>query len=320
MSVTRIINKFFSFCFFLFKLKHFKLAYLFAFYKLPKHWAASLQVSNGILLFTNSGNTICIAQLDQFEFSMHFLIELLANPLCKVTETTNTYFMVEVEGLLFKVASLSNMAVLYEIFIEKIYNIETAHDNLVVIDIGMNVGVASLYFASQPYVKKVYGYEPFPETFAEASMNVAANPVMASKIKLMNEGVSNLRETRSIPLFESGLLSASTIEQKNEYGKKIGQVIEVQLVSIKEVFELVMAENPNAKILLKLDCEGEEYVIFDMLKESTYLNNVVVAIIEWHEKGSTTIEKVLIDNEFTLRHEHHKTENSGMIYAIKNLA
>ena len=122
MSVTRIINKFFSFCFFLFKLKHFKLAYLFAFYKLPKHWAASLQVSNGILLFTNSGNTICIAHLDRFEFSMHFLIELLANPLCKVTETTNTYFMVEVEGLLFKVASLSNMSVLYEIFIEQIYN------------------------------------------------------------------------------------------------------------------------------------------------------------------------------------------------------
>lgn len=318
MSVTRIINKFISFCFFLFKLKHFKLAYLFAFYKLPKHWAGSLQVSNGSLLFINSGNTICIALLDQFEFSMHFLIELLANPLCKVTETTNTYFTVEVETLVFKVASLSNMAVLYEIFIEKIYNIETSHNNLVVIDIGMNVGVASLYFASQPYVKKVYGYEPFPETFAEASMNVAANPVMASKIKLMNEGVSNLREIRSIALFESGLLSASTIEQKNEYGKKIGQVIEVQLVSIKEVFELVMAENPNAKILLKLDCEGEEYVIFDMLNESTYLNNVVVAIIEWHEKGSTTIEKVLIDNEFTLRHEHHVSENSGMIYAIKN--
>jgi FkbM family methyltransferase len=167
-------------------------------------------------------------------------------------------------------------------------------------------------------VKNVYGYEPFPETFAEASMNVAANPVMASKIKLINEGVSNVNEKRSIALFESGLLSASTIEQKNEYGKKIGQVIEVQLVSIKEVFELVLAENPNAKILLKLDCEGEEYVIFDMLKESTYLNNVVVAIIEWHEKGSTTIEKVLIDNEFTLRHEHHVSENSGMIYAIKN--
>jgi len=112
----------------------------------------------------------------------------------------------------------------------------------------MNVGVASLYFAIQPYVKKVYGYEPFPETFAEASMNVAANPTMASKLKLINEGVSNVREIRSIALFESGLLSASTIEQKNEYGKKLGQVIAVQLVSIKEVFELVLAENPHAKI------------------------------------------------------------------------
>jgi hypothetical protein len=57
---------------------------------------------------------------------------------------------------------------------------------------------------------------------------------------------------------------------------------------------------------------------FDILKKTTYLNNVVVAIIEWHEKGYTAIEKVLMDNEFKLRHEHHITENSGMIYAIKN--
>ena len=197
--------------------------------------------------------------------------------------------MVEVEGLVFKVASLSNMAVLYEIFIEKIYAIETPHNNLVVIDIGMNVGVASLYFAIQPYVKKVYGYEPFPETFAEAEINVLENSKWASTLKLMNEGVSNVHESRAI-----------------------------QLVSINEVFDKVLAENPNAKILLKLDCEGEEYAIFDMLKETTYLNHVVIAIIEWHEKGASDIEKVLMSHQFKLRQTHHVTENSGMIYATKN--
>jgi len=141
---------------------------------------------------------------------------------------------------------------------------------------------------------------------------------MASKLKLINKGVSNVNETRAIPLFESGLLSASTIEQINDYGKKIGQVIEVQLVSIEKVFELVVAENPSAKILLKLDCEGEEYAIFDMLKGSTYLNNVDIAIIEWHEKGPAAIENVLLDNQFKLKHVHHVSENSGMIYATKN--
>ena len=317
MNFTRILYKFGSFCFFFFKIKHIKLAYLFAFYKLPKHWGSNLQFNQGKLLFINTGNSICLTQLDQFGFSLHFLIEILSNPIFKVKETTNTYFVVEVEGLIFKVASLSNMAVLYEIFIEKIYSINTAQKDVVVIDIGMNVGVASLYFASQSYVKKVYGYEPFPETFAEANLNVSANPKFSSKLILFNQGVSNINETRAISLFESGLLSASTIEQNNDYGKKIGQVIEVQLVSINKVFELVIAENPTAKILLKLDCEGEEYVIFDMLKEATYLNNVDIAIIEWHEKGSADIEKVLINNQFILRHTHHVSENSGMIYATK---
>ena len=111
MNFNRILHKFVSFCFFLFKLKHLKLAYLFAFYKLPKHWASHLQLHHGNLIFTNTGNAISLAQLDQFGFSMHFLIEILSNPIFKVKETTNTYFIVEVEGLVFKVASLSNMAV-----------------------------------------------------------------------------------------------------------------------------------------------------------------------------------------------------------------
>lgn len=318
MNLTRILNKFISFCFFFSKLKHFKLAYLLAFYKLPKRWASNLQLNNGILFFKNTSNSISLAQLDQFGYSMHFLIELLSNPLFKVKEIAIDYFVIDVEGLTFKVASLSNMAVLYEIFIEKIYSIDVTENELVVIDIGMNVGVASLFFASQSYVNKVYGYEPFPETFAEASLNVSANPKFASKLTLNNEGVSDINEIRYITLFESGLLSASTIEQNNDYGKKIGQVVEVQLVSINKVFELVIAENPNAKILLKLDCEGEEYAIFDMLKEATYLNKVDIAIIEWHEKGSAPIEKVLLDNQFKLRHTHHVSENSGMIYATKN--
>jgi FkbM family methyltransferase len=317
MKLTRIIHKFLAFCFFLFKLKHIKVAYLFAYYKLPMKWVNNLQIAKGELLFLNTNNRIQINQLVQFEFSSHFLIELLSNPQFKVTKSTDTYFMVKVDQLNFKVASLSNMAVLYEIFIEKIYSIDTAQKEVVVIDIGMNVGVASLYFAHQSYVKKVYGYEPFPETFAEAEMNVSLNKELTNKLKLINAGVSDVKETRSITLFQSGLLSASTIDQKNDYGKKIGQVVEVQLVSINDVFELVLNENPNANILLKIDCEGEEYAIFDLLKESKYLNNVVVGIIEWHEKGATSIEKVLINNQFKLRLENHVSENSGMIYAFK---
>ena len=319
MNLFRIINKSISFCFFLFKLKHWKLAYLFAFYKLPKHWSSQLKVHHDKLIFTNTENYICIAQLHQFQFSIHFLIELLSNSLFKVTEAHNSYFMVEVEGLIFRVASLSNMAVLYEIFIEKIYSIDTSLKDMVVIDIGMNVGVASLYFAHQPFVKKVYGYEPFPATYTEAMHNVSFNSKWAHKINLINEGVSNVNEIRSITLFESGLLSASTIDQKNEYGKKTGEIINVKMVSIQKVFDLVHAENPNASILLKLDCEGEEYTIFKSLENSHYLKNVAMAIIEWHEKGVDPIEKVLIDNSFQLRHVPHITENSGMIYANKIL-
>ena len=317
MNLARIFNKSISFCFFFFKWGHLRLAYILAYYKLPKKWASGVQIHNDSLIFTSTGNAICIAQLQQFEFSLHFLFELLSNPMVRVKETSETYFKVEIEGLIFKVASLSNMAVLYEIFIEKIYAIESVVNDLVVIDIGMNVGVASLYFAHRPDVKKVYGYEPFPATFAEAKVNISENPIGLQKIVLKNEGVSNINEIRSITLFESGLLSASTIEQNNSYGKKIGERINVQMVSIESVFEYVLLENPSAKILLKLDCEGEEYAIFEKLQNTSYLDNVVIAIIEWHEKGSSAIENVLNNYAFNIKLQPHISENSGMIYAIK---
>ena len=134
-----------------------------------------------------------------------------------------------------------------------------------------------------------------------------------------NFGISNVTEQRELSFFESGLLSASTLtESNNNYGKDTAKTITVQLVAITEVFDSVISKHPSNPILLKIDCEGEEYAIFEMLSKTNYLQQVSCALIEWHEKGAASIIKVLKENNFQMLLLPHATENCGMIYAFKN--
>lgn len=63
-----------------------------------------------------------------------------------------------------------------EIFEEGAYNfhIPTKKD-IIVFDIGMNIGIASLFFAGRANVKKVYSFEPFAPTYEKAVRNFQMN-------------------------------------------------------------------------------------------------------------------------------------------------
>ena len=63
--------------------------------------------------------------------------------------------------------------------------------NSIVIDIGMNVGIASLFFATLPHVEKVYAFEPFKAPYLRAMDNFKLNPALSAKIQAYNFGLSN---------------------------------------------------------------------------------------------------------------------------------
>lgn len=62
-----------------------------------------------------------------------------------------------------------------EIFVDNTYYLDLAYDDYVVIDIGMNIGIASLFFAAKKEVVKVYGFEPFEDTYNQAIENFKRN-------------------------------------------------------------------------------------------------------------------------------------------------
>ena len=69
-----------------------------------------------------------------------------------------------------------------------------------VIDVGMNVGLASLYFARMPAVRAVHSFEPFSRPFARALTNFALNPELSVKIKPHQIGLSGKTEVLEVPV------------------------------------------------------------------------------------------------------------------------
>ena len=182
----------------------------------------------------------------------------------------------------------------------------------------MNVGVASIYFANMNWVDKVYGYEPFPNTFKEAINNISLNDKISNKIIPLNLGVSSVTCEKNIKLFDSGLLSASTIENnQNIDGEMPINQISVKLISVNELITNVTNEQPHNKILLKIDCEGEEYGIFDALNATNNLDNVDCILLEWHEKGIESLAAILKNKGFQYYHYPNESLNSGMLYAFR---
>ena len=319
VSFIRIFLKSVVFINCLIKFRSIKMAYNLSYFNVAINKISGIERDGNFVVFKKTSNKIFIDHLAIFQFSINDAIELLQNSRFTVVSISTSGFQLSVNGLLFNVHSLSNMAVLYEVFIEQIYSVSLLPKDLVVMDIGMNVGVASQYFANMNQVVAVYGYEPFLETYQEALENIRLNSVLAKKIICNNFGVSNISEQREISFFDSGLLSASTIiNSTNNYGKDATKNITVTLKSITEVFDTVINDYPSNPILLKIDCEGEEYVIFEMLSKTSYLQKVSCALIEWHENGADSIITVLKENNFQLLLLPHASENCGMIYAFKN--
>src|SRR5690606_30090481 len=103
----------------------------------------------------------------------------------------NEYLICQTNGVLIPVTTNEELFILNEIWVNGCYNvIPQTNKPLVVIDVGMNVGYASLFFSSQPFVSKVYAFEPFQPTYEQGLVNLGYNADLLPKIQTHNFGLS----------------------------------------------------------------------------------------------------------------------------------
>jgi len=213
---------------------------------------------------------------------------------------------------------------IWSLYIDGEYNLkEFQTENYTVIDVGMNVALASLYFASFNNINKVYGFEPLPVNYELAKSNLVLNSSLSEVIIPNNFGLAAKESILEIDYFAGGDLGFSTTdfvrEKKIQIGGKGKKTTTITLKSVGEEFWKILDKNPGSNLLVKLDCEGAEYEILEALDKENLLRYVRLIFIEWHYKGAEPLITLLKNNNFIiLTSITHSNNYTGIIKAEQN--
>lgn len=247
----------------------------------------------------------------------------------KLVQKANASFSTDDEGELiasiqdirFKINDEEELFILYEVFVEGVYNLSSpSHKPLAIIDIGMNVGITSLFYARKPVVDKVFSFEPFLPTYQMAMNNISLNPLFSDKIFAFNIGLDKQEQVLQLPysFYQKGRMAVNGKQQKTGLHKKEVSMEAVILKSAANEFQKIKTQTNGHLVVCKMDCEGAEYDIMDDLFSHGLLSVVDVYFIEWHYKHPADIVSMLMESNYNVISTTSPNLNSGMIYAIKN--
>lgn len=227
-------------------------------------------------------------------------------------------FLVQFLDLSIYVESTEEFYILNEIFVRNDYDFISSQKSIV-IDIGANVGITSLFFSRLDFVEKIYAFEPVKDTFDQAQYNFSLNESThkVASIKNIGLGKNSRKETF---LFDKNSKGKTGVRGLTSPSYTNNTNATERVVQIEQAFleiENIVKANANRKIVVKMDCEGGEYEILENMYQTGAINKIDVLLLEWHDQGSQTIEDMLIDSGFDYFSRNFDTL-SGMIYAFKN--
>lgn len=214
----------------------------------------------------------------------------------------------------FHIHAADEIYIIHEVFIKGVYNYSCDEDFLL-IDIGMNIGSASLYFANNPHCKKIIAFEPFEKTIQAAKNNLALNSRLAGKIEIRSTGLGYPARTMHVPYTDK---HKGTVGIHGVAANENAPVESAEL-KISDVYDAlkIFIEEKNIRKIIKIDCEGAEYEIIERLHQMNCINAFDVYMIEWHIHGPQQIKDLLIKNDFAVHSTDEFEKGAGMIYAYK---
>lgn len=213
----------------------------------------------------------------------------------------------------------SDFFIFEEIFLQNTYRFIIGND-CILLDIGMNIGLASLYFAAKSFVKKIYGFEPFKPTYDRALANFDLNegPVK-DKIKAFNYGLSDADRTGCFTYLDN---NPGNMKTTSEYLKEGSDVYNGQVVELKEAgkeIDRIMNLEPGAAYVIKIDCEGAEYDIIPSLVKWNVLDRVRLIIMETHDGREDELAGLIAGQGFTVYSDRPSPYLTGKLIAFHSV-
>lgn len=258
------------------------------------------------------------AKINQFLLikSINFIKKILEYfPDLKIKDNNNGLIF-EFNDVKIYVESYEEILIINEIFVENDYSFFT-NEKVVLIDIGTNIGIASIFFSQKNNISKIYAFEPVEATYNQALLNFKMNDHFLKVEKFNNYGLAK-GDRKDIFLFNNNVKGNTGVRGSlsSSFIASLVVEVEVELRNATSEIEKIILENPKSKIAIKMDCEGGEYEIFENLESTGYIKKIDYLIMEWHDKGSEDLEFILQKNGFDY-FNRNLASNSGMIYAYK---
>jgi len=216
-------------------------------------------------------------------------------------------------GIRIKTKDTISAATIAVIFIKNDYG--RIFDDSLVIDIGANIGVFSI-FATLAKNTVVYAYEPFSKNFDLLKENIKLNK-LENRIFPFNFGLAAKKEKRRLYLGESpfhSFLPAKESPFNALYGNfeenQKQKYSEINCISLKDVFEENKIDSCD---ILKIDCEGAEYEILYNLPDE-YFKKIKEIRLEYHnhlnnKKNTGDFLKRFLEEKGFVVLENKKTSN-----------
>lgn len=239
--------------------------------------------------------------------------------------------VVEIEGIKVAQGEGLNLAHIFDgdgiLIVNEIFKNDEYHFDIgkeaVVIDIGMNIGLASLYFAARDEVKMVYGFEPFKPTFRQAVFNFKINEKYAQKIHSYNYGLGHIDKELSLeycPRTPGRMSTVKTIGEIDPNHKRETHTETVQIKNASTEIKKIIERHRDQKIVLKCDAEGAEKEIFESLDAADVLKDIDVLMLEYHFSYDIPLLEMFKRNGFVCFKQKLttlETGDFGMIRAVK---
>ncbi len=224
-----------------------------------------------------------------------------------------------VDDVALEVQSTEDLQLLHEVFLANEYTVFPPLQ-CIAVDIGMNVGLASLALARNPRIETVFAYEPFAAPFRRAARNFQRNPALARKIRPVNFGLADRDEDLEVKVSPTATIGTSI------RGMAAGNIERIRVRDAAEELrpKIEEASRRGLGVVVKVDCEGSEFAIFDSLERASLLGKIDAFVIEWHKWWSA--EKTQADliaplrkaGFFVFDRTHPANPHAGILQAVRS--
>lgn len=210
-------------------------------------------------------------------------------------------------GQTFLVRDLYDVLALKEVYFDGIYNFifSDLKPNTTFIDIGSYIGDCVVLASQFPLIHKIVAFEPYGQSFELARHNINLNNV--KNCSIYQKAVS----------VKGGHTDFFVYENKGQSGlyKTIGKILEKKQVAIIS-FSDVMSKISTNSIVMKSDCEGEEYEIL-LKTPRKILRRIERMAFEYHNESQfQEIKDRLQKIGYSVTYEKHPIEKGiGTAYA-----